>query len=153
MTTTGWMDSWRALEAPTTCRWMHSWRALQAPGAPKPMNLAAWGLGWGLGPHGGPRAPRGGPCQHTHSGVPVSARTISDGSVGTTIRMAKEMWFLRLLLECPGFRASRFIKFIFSRCMIYFSRVQIKIIHREWPAAPARRKIIHREWPAGPGEK
>ena len=58
------------------------------------------------GPHGGPMGPmgpHGGPWPHTHFGVPASARTISDGRVGTTIRMAKGMWFLRLLLEWPGF--------------------------------------------------
>ena len=79
MTTTGPAASWRSREARTTCRAATSWRSREAPGAPKPMNLAAWGLGWGLGPHAGPGAPHGGPCQHTHPGVPVSARTNSDG--------------------------------------------------------------------------
>ena len=72
----------------------------------EPETTAVYLLGaqWAQGaPPWGPWAPRGGPWPHTHFGVPASARTISDGRVGTTIRMAKEMWFLRLLLEWPGF--------------------------------------------------
>ena len=96
MTTTGWMDSWRRREAPTT-----SFGCILGLSEKRqePQTTANYLLGT-QGPRG---APHGGPCQHTHSGVPVSARTISDGSVGTTIGKAKEMWFLRLLLEWPGF--------------------------------------------------
>ena len=70
--TTWWALSCRGPVAKTTCRPALSCRGPVGRMAPKPMNLAAWGLGWGLGPHGGP-------CQHTHPGVPVSARTNSDG--------------------------------------------------------------------------
>ena len=103
MTTTGWGDSWCRREAPTTCRntILGVCRKRQEPETTADYLLGAQGAQGA--PPWGPWAPHGGPWPHTHFGVPASARTISDGRVGTTIRMAKEMWFLRLLLEWPGF--------------------------------------------------
>ena len=103
MTTTGWEDSSRGLDAPTTCRIHDSSRAREAPGAPKPMNLAAWAAAVYLGPPWGPRGPAMGAQGHTPTHEPRFRRTRPDGRVGTTICMAKEMRFLRLLLEWPGF--------------------------------------------------
>ena len=86
--TTGPALSWRLRVAKTTCRQALSWRLPVARMGPKPMNLAAWGLGWGLGPWAqpspaqpspaqaasGPRGPTGAPwaelqhrCQEFHS--------------------------------------------------------------------------------------
>ena len=103
MTTTGWEDSSRGMDAPTTCRIHDSSRGIEAPGAPKPMNLAAWAAAVYLGPPWGPRGPAMGAQGHTPTHEPRFRRTRPDGRVGTTICMAKEMRFLRLLLEWPGF--------------------------------------------------
>ena len=103
MTTTWWAASWRRLEAPTTCRPATSWRRLVGQDGPKPMNLAAWGPGWGPGPQGGPRGPPWSPMATHTPRCPAFGPDDFRWPFRTTICMAKEMWFLRLLLEWPGF--------------------------------------------------
>ena len=103
MTTTGWVDSSRGWEARTTCR-SHILRVGGKRQGPR--NQGIWLPGqppstWG--PPGGPGAPPWGPrATHTHPGVPVSTDE-ARWPLRTTICMAKEMRFLRLLLEWPGF--------------------------------------------------
>ena len=102
MTTTGWVHSSRGPEARTTCR-SHILRVGRKRQGPR--NQGIWLPGqppstWG--PPGGPGAPPGGPGPPTHPGVPVSTDE-ARWPLRTTICMAKEMRFLRLLLEWPGF--------------------------------------------------
>ena len=96
MTTTGPAPSWRSREARTTCRQAPSWRSREGPDGPETNESGCLGPGLGPGPPWGPMP--------THTPwCPGFGPDEFRWPLRTTICMAKEMWFLRLLLEWPGF--------------------------------------------------
>ena len=104
MTTTRPAASWRGREARTTCRAATSSRGREGPDGPETNESGCLGPGLGPGPPWGPKGRPRGAHANTHTPrCPGFGPDEFRWPLRTTICMAKEMRFLRLLLEWPGF--------------------------------------------------